>query len=74
MHKRAISQRIEEYSLTGLLALQKGIALPIRLAIHLCNVIGYARVSTGDQDAATQVKTLKAARRWEWPELLRLLD
>src|SRR6516225_9245870 len=48
--------------------------------------IGYARVSTNDQETATQVAALKAARceriyrekasggRWERPELHRLLD
>ena len=48
--------------------------------------IGYARVSTGDQDAAAQVAALKAAGcerifrekasggRWDRPELHRLLD
>jgi DNA invertase Pin-like site-specific DNA recombinase len=49
-------------------------------------LIGYARVSTDDQDTAVQVKTLKAAGceriyrekasggRWDRPELHRLLD
>src|SRR3979490_1444248 len=48
--------------------------------------IGYARVSTDDQDTAVQVATLKAAGceriykekasggRWDRPELHRLLD
>src|SRR2546423_9121438 len=49
-------------------------------------LIGYARVSTSDQETATQVATLKAAGceriyrekasggRWDRPELHRLLD
>jgi len=49
-------------------------------------LIGYARVSTGDQDAAAQLAALKAAAcerifrekasggRWDRPELHRLLD
>src|SRR4029077_17097548 len=49
-------------------------------------LIGYARVSTNEQDTATQVTTLKAAGcerifrekaaggRWDRPELHRLLD
>src|SRR5919201_20607 len=49
-------------------------------------LIGYARVSTNDQETATQVATLKAAGcerihrekasggRWDRPELHRLLD
>jgi len=49
-------------------------------------LIGYARVSTNDQETATQVAALKAARcdriyrekasggRWDRPELHRLLD
>ena len=49
-------------------------------------LIGYARVSTDDQDTAVQVKALKAAEcefifrekasggRWDRPELHRLLD
>jgi DNA invertase Pin-like site-specific DNA recombinase len=49
-------------------------------------LIGYARVSTGDQDTAAQVSALKAVRcerifrekasggRWDRPELHRLLD
>jgi len=49
-------------------------------------LLGYARVSTGAQDTATQVAALKAAGceriyrekasggRWDRPELLRLLD
>src|SRR5664279_414383 len=49
-------------------------------------LIGYARVSTNDQETATQVKALKAAKcertyrekasggRWDRPELHRLLD
>ncbi len=49
-------------------------------------LIGYARVSTDDQDTAAQVKALKAAEcervyrekasggRWDRPELHRLLD
>ena len=39
--------------------LQKHIALAIRHAIDLCNMlIGYARVSTNEQDAAAQVQAL----------------
>ena len=54
---------------------------------YICAMlIGYARVSTDDQDTAVQVKTLKAAGceriyrekasggRWDRPELHRLLD
>src|SRR5258705_10286680 len=54
---------------------------------YLCAMlIGYARVSTDDQDAAAQVSSLKAAGceriyrekasggRWDRPELHRLLD
>ena len=49
-------------------------------------LIGYARVSTDDQDTAAQVRALKAAEceriyrekasggRWDRPELHRLLD
>ena len=49
-------------------------------------LIGYARVSTNDQETATQVAALKAAGcerifrekasggRWDRPELQRLLD
>jgi len=49
-------------------------------------LIGYARVSTNDQETATQVAALKAAGceriyrekasggRWDRPELHRLLD
>ena len=49
-------------------------------------LIGYARVSTNDQETATQVAALKAAGceriyrenasggRWDWPELHRLLE
>ena len=49
-------------------------------------LIGYARVSTGDQDTAAQVAALKSAGceriyrakasggRWDRPELHRLLD
>jgi hypothetical protein len=54
---------------------------------YICAMlIGYARVSTDDQDTAAQVKALKAAEceriyrekasggRWDRPELHRLLD
>src|SRR5215470_9324102 len=56
------------------------------MAIDYCNVIGYARVSTNDQETATQVVALEAAGceriyrekasggRWDRPELHRLLD
>src|SRR6266699_3682717 len=58
------------------------------MAIDYCNamLIGYARVSTNDQETATQVAALKAAGceriyrekasggRWDRPELHRLLD
>ncbi len=49
-------------------------------------LIGYARVSSNDQDTAAQVATLKAAKceriyreqasggRWDRPELQRVLD
>ncbi len=72
--------------LARLPALQKGIALEDRLAIHLCNAARLARVSTDDQDTAVQVAALKAAGcervyrekasggRWDRPELHRLLD
>src|SRR6266699_2609186 len=58
------------------------------MAIDYCNAhrLGYARVSTNDQETATQVAALKAAGceriyrekasggRWDRPELHRLLD
>ncbi len=67
--------------------LQKAIALAHSFAIPLCNMlIGYARVSTNEQDTAAQVGALKSAGcerifrekasggRWDRPELHRLLD
>ncbi len=57
------------------------------MAIYLCNMrLGYARVSTDEQDTAVQVAALKSAGcekifrekasggRWDRPELHRLLD
>ena len=42
--------------------LQKAIALDHSFAMPLCNMlIGYARVSTNEQDTATQVGALKSA-------------
>ena len=68
-------------------ALQIGIALPDRYAIPLRTMlIGYARVSTQDQDTAAQVAALKAAGceeiyrekasggRWNRPKLQDLLS
>src|SRR5258708_11851653 len=56
------------------------------MAIYLCNMrLGYARVSTDEQDTAVQVAALKSAGcekifpekasggRWDRPELHRLL-
>ena len=67
-------------------ALQKGIAL-LALMRYLCAMlIGYARVSTTEQDTAVQTAALKAAGcerifrekasggRWDRPELQKLLD
>jgi hypothetical protein len=45
----------------GFCVLQKHIALSRIMAIPLCNAIGYARVSTNEQETATQVAALKAA-------------
>jgi len=67
-------------------ALQKGIAFANRNEEVFAMVIGYARVSTQEQDSSAQVKALKAAGcerifkenagggRWDRPELHRLLD
>ena len=44
-------------------AFRKGIAKPIMISdTFLAMLIGYARVSTDDQDTATQVGALQAAR------------
>jgi DNA invertase Pin-like site-specific DNA recombinase len=60
--------------------------IPEALLVHLSLLIGYARVSADDQDTAAQVAALKATgcernyrekasgRRWDRPELHRLLD
>jgi hypothetical protein len=71
----------------GILALQKGIAFTGSIGDTFCAMlIGYARVSTNDQDTAAQAAALKAAGcerifrekasggRWDRPELHRLLD
>ena len=86
LHKRSFAQSI--YGLVEIrgCVLRKCIALSKVLAIRLCNMrIGYARVSTQDQDTAAQMSALQSAGcellfqekvsggRWERPELHRLL-
>jgi DNA invertase Pin-like site-specific DNA recombinase len=67
-------------------ALQKAVGLSKSRRYVYATLIGYARVFSNDQDTATQVAALKAAKceriyreqasggRWDWPELQRLSD
>ena len=62
LHKRSFAQSIYGIiEITGCV-LRKCIALLQSLAIRLCNMrIGYARVSTQDQDTTAQLTALQSA-------------
>ncbi len=87
LHKRTFAQQVLNFPTSGCFSLRNYIAIESNPATGLCNymLIGYARVSTQDQDTATQIAALKksgcellfqekaSGGRWDRPELHRLL-
>src|ERR1700719_692057 len=87
LRKRPLLHENHNNAVKRLGTLHKYIAKSEAMAIYLCNMrLGYARVSTDEQDTAVQVSALKSAGcekifrekasggRWDRPELHRLLD
>ena len=87
LRKRAVLQRIWHHPVCWGSCVAKRYCITIFEWRYICAMqIGYARVSTDDQDTAAQVAALKSAGceriyrekasggRWDRPELHRLLD
>jgi predicted site-specific integrase-resolvase len=85
VHKRSFLQRSQHYRVSVDICIAKRLNVK-QWQQNIAMLIGYARVSTNDQETATQVAALKPAGcertyrekasggRWDRPELHRLLD